>query len=166
MDGWAWAAALALGGGVFAVEGFVDQMQQRPVPQRLLSETLTPERMALEHILATGLDVVREHLRSKHLPRHIYAVRPGFAKLSKWNLEFPNAYLFEVGLQFAHLPRAQWPSRLAEDEQEVCLQHLLTDFDKPIEAVAEWEPMDAYWPDGTHRMFAQWPLPEDMQEQE
>ena len=147
MDGW--AAALTLGGGVCAVEGFVDQMQQRPVPQRLLSETLTPRQVALEHILATGLDVVREHL-----PRHIYAVRPGFAKLGKWNLEFSNAYLFEVGLQFAYLPRAQWPSRL------------LTGFDKPIEDVAEWEPMDAYWPDGTHRMFAQWPLPEDMQEQE
>ena len=148
------ALALALGGGVRAVEGFVDQMQQQ---QRLLSETLTPESSepltpkssALELILEKGLDVVREHL-----PRHIYAVRPGFAKLGKWNLEFPNAYLIEVGLQFAYLPRAQWPSRL------------LTGFDKPIEDVAEWEPMDAYWPDGTHRMFAQWPLPEDMQEQE
>ena len=99
--------------------------------------------------MATGLDVVREHL-----PPHIYAVRPGFAKLGKWNLEFSNAYLFELGLQFAHLPRAQWPRRLAEDEPE-----LLTVFDKPIESAAQWEPMDAYWPDGTHRMRAQWPRP-------
>lgn len=148
------AAALALGGGVCAVQGFVDhQMRKLPVPKRL-SEPLTPERRALELILEKGIDVVREYLSSKHLLQHIYAVRPGFAKLGKWNLEFPNAYLFEVGLQFAYLPRAQWPSRL------------LTGFDKPIEDVAEWEPMDAYWPDGTHRMFAQWPLPEDMQEQE
>ena len=159
MDG----SALALGGGVRAVEGFVDRMQQQ---QRLLSEpltpessetltpesseTLTPKSSALELILEKGLDVVREYLSLQQ----IYAVRPGFAKLGKWNLEFPNAYLIEVGLQFAYLPRAQWPSRL------------LTGFDKPIEDVAEWEPMDAYWPDGTHRMFAQWPLPEDMQEQE
>ena len=151
MDG----SAAALGSGVRAVEGFVDRMQQQ---QRLLSEpltpesseTLTPKSSALELILEKGLDVVREYLSLQQ----IYAVRPGFAKLGKWNLEFPNAYLIEVGLQFAYLPRAQWPSRL------------LTGFDKPIEDVAEWEPMDAYWPDGTHRMFAQWPLPEDMQEQE
>ena len=164
MDGW--AAALALGGGVCAVEGFVEQLQQRPVPESLFSETLTltQRQVDLEHILATGIDVVREYLRSKHLARRIWAMRPGFPKLGKWNLEFPNAYLFEVGLQFSHLSRAQWQQRLDEDEQEVCLQHLLNDFDKPIETVAKWEPMNAYCLDGTRRMFARWSMPEDMKE--
>ena len=156
--------AAALGGGVCSAEGFVDQLQQRPVPSRVLSKAVTQSQLAMEPILATGLDVVRDYLRFKHLPRHIYAVRPGFAKLGKWNLEFPNAYLIEVGVLFADLPRAQWQRRLEEHEQEVCLQHLLKDFNKPMETVAEWQPMDAYWPDGTRRMFAQWPLPEDMKE--
>ena len=151
-------------GGVFAIKGFVEQLQLRPVPQRLLATNPSKNTLALEHILVTGLDVVRETLRSKHHP-HIWATRPGFARLGLWNLEFPNAFLFEIGLQFAHLPRTQWP-RVQQDGVCLALQHLRNDFDKPIETIANWELMDARYPNGSRRMFAQWPLPEDMRRDE
>ena len=154
------ASALAALGGVYAVEGFVEQLEKRPVAPRLMPAP-SMDQLALEHILETGLEVVRESLRHLHRPRHIWATRPGLAKLGAWNLEFPSKFLFEIGKLFAHLPRAQWKAPAAQIQRR-----LLRDFNKPIEQVAQWEPMAAYCPDGSRRMFAQWPLPECMRDDE
>ena len=59
------ASALAALGGVYAVEGFIEHLQQRPVPRRLMPAP-SLDQLALNHILETGLEVVRESLRHLH----------------------------------------------------------------------------------------------------